>query len=178
MSLKSVFHRLHIKLLLHSSNESRIKYLRSQGMKIGKDCFLLTMAFGTEPYLIELGDHVAIADGTEFLTHDGAIWSFRDELPDADLFGRIKIGSNVIIGINCTIMPNTVIGNNCIIGAGSIVRGNFPDDSVIIGNPAKVFMKRSMQRFLYLQNPGLLMTKNLNPADKVRTIKKHFGISL
>ncbi len=176
MSLLSVINRLHIKILNHSSNEKRINYLRRQGVKIGKDCYFLTLEFGTEPYLIEIGDHVAIADGTEFLTHDGAIWSFRNELPDADIFGRIKIGTNVIIGMNCTIMPNTFIGNNCIIGAGSIVRGTFPDDSVIIGNPAKVVMKRSVQRFLYLQNPGLIMTKNLKPAEKVRAIKKHFGL--
>ena len=85
----------------------KIKYLRKQGMKIGNDCRLNTLSFSTEPYLIEIGNHVAIADGTELITHDGAIWCFREELGHADIFGKIKIGNNVFIGDNCTILPNT-----------------------------------------------------------------------
>lgn len=145
-------------------------------MKIGNDCLIGTMNFSTEPFLIEIGDHVAIADDTEIVTHDGGIWCFRDEIRNADLFGKIKIGNNVFIGNNCTILPNTIIGDNCIVGTGSIVRGKFPDNSVIIGNPAKVIMNTNVQRFLYLQNPGLLKTKNLPRKRKIKAIKDHFGI--
>lgn len=77
------------------------------------------------------------------------------------LYSRIKIGNNVFIGFDCTILLNTTIGNNCIIGAGSVVRGNFPDNSVIIGNPAKVVMTSSVQKFLFKNNPGLLKTRKL-----------------
>ena len=110
------------------------------------------------------------------ITHDGAIWCFLDEFTNADVFGKIKIGNNVFIGNNCTILPNTIIGDNCIVGAGSIVRGKFPENSVIIGNPAKIVMKMSVQRFLYLQNPGLLKTMNIPDEEKAPIIKKHFGI--
>ena len=78
--------------------------------------------------------------------------------------------------MNSIILPNTVIGNNCIIGAGSVLRGRYPDDSVIIGNPAKVVMKMSVQKLLYSQNPGLLSTKNIPDSQKEKIIKKHFGI--
>ena len=145
-------------------------------MKIGENCLISTMNFSTEPYLIEIGNHVAIADHTEIVTHDGGIWCFRDEISNADLFGKIKIGNNVFIGNNCTILPNTAIGDNCIIGSGSVVRGKFPDNSVIIGNPAKVIMNINIQKFLYLQNPGLLKTKNLAGTKKTKIIKEHFGI--
>jgi len=168
--------RLHIKLLEKSSDKKKINYMRRKGMKIGEDCRLNTMAFSTEPYLIEIGNHVAIAAGTELITHDGAIWCFREELLQADIFGRIQIGNNVFIGDNCTILPNTVIGDNCIVGAGSVVRGKFPDNSVIIGNPAKVVMNMSVQKFLYLQNPDLLKTQNIRGHKKAKAIKKHFGI--
>lgn len=97
-------------------------------------------------------DHVAIAGGTDFITHDGAIWCFRDEIINADIFGKIKIGNNVFIGNSCTILPNTIIGDNCIVGAGSVARGKFPDNSVIVGNPAKLVVKMNVQKFLYLQN--------------------------
>jgi acetyltransferase-like isoleucine patch superfamily enzyme len=166
-------------LLRKASNAAKIKYLRKQGMKIGQNCLINTLSFSTEPYLIEIGNHVAIANGTEIITHDGAIWCFREELGHADIFGRVIIGNNVFIGDNCTILPNTVIGDNCIIGAGSVVRGKFPENSVIIGNPAKVVIKTSMQKFLYLQNPNLLKTQNLSALGKKKKtiIKKHFGIT-
>jgi serine acetyltransferase len=71
---------------------------------------------------------------------------------------------------------NTTIGNNCVIGAGSVVRGQFPDDSVIVGNPAKVLMKTSVQKMLFRQSAGLVKTNNLTPAQKDKLVKEHFGI--
>lgn len=176
MNFQNILQRIQLMILRKASSERKIKYLRKQGMMIGENCLFNTMSFSTEPYLIEIGNHVAIAGGTEIVTHDGAIWCFRDEIPNADVFGKIKLGNNVFIGDNCTILPNTIIGDNCIVGAGSVVRGKFPENSVIIGNPAKVVLKMSMQKFLYLQNPGLLKTQNLTDSKKAKILKRHFGI--
>jgi len=176
IDLMDMVNRFRLMLLKKASNEKKISYLRKQGMKIGQNCHFNTFSFSTEPYLIEIGDHVAIAAGTEIITHDGAIWCFREEISNADVFGKIKIGNNVFIGDNCTILPNTIIGDNCIIGAGSVVRGKFPENSVVIGNPAKIVLKMSMQKFLYLQNPGLLRTQNMTDSEKSKIIKKHFNI--
>lgn len=174
MDLRDIFQRIHIAILKRSGDEKKVKFLRKQGMKIGNNCHMNTMSFSTEPYLIELGDNVAISAGCDLVTHDGAIRCFRGELNNADIFGKIVIGNNVFIGINCTILPNTYIGDNCIIGAGSVVRGKFPENSVILGNPAKVVMKMSFQRFLYLQNPGLIKTHNMSDRKKARIVKEHF----
>jgi len=167
--------RLRLALLAKTGSKRRIKFWMKQGMKIGRDCYINNVNFSTEPYLIEIGDHVAIAAGTDFITHDGAIWCFREDIKDADVFGSIKIGNNVFIGNNCTILPNTTIGDNCIIGAGSVVRGNFPDNSVIVGNPAKTVLKMQMQKLLYLQNPNLLKIHNLKYREKNKIIKNHFN---
>ena len=176
MNIISILKRLQLMLLKKASNDRKVKYLRKQGMKIGDNCRLNTMSFSTEPYLIEIGNHVAIAGGSEIITHDGAIWCFLEDLPDADVFGKVKIGNNVFIGDNCTILPNTTIGDNCIVGAGSVVRGKFPENSVIIGNPAKIVMKTSVQKFLYTQNPSLFRTMNMSDSEKALIIKKHFGL--
>lgn len=40
--------------------------------------------------------------------------------------------------MNSIILPGTTIGHNCIIGAGSVVGGEYPDNVVIAGNPAKI----------------------------------------
>jgi acetyltransferase-like isoleucine patch superfamily enzyme len=155
--------------------ERRIKYLRKQGVKIGKNCSIRTMSFSTEPYLIEIGDHVAIAAGTKFITHEGAVWCFQDVL-GGGIFGKIKIGNNVFIGINCIIVLNTTIGDNCIIGAGSVVRGKIPANSVILGNPAKVVMKMDVIKMFMRQNQDLLKTNNLTEAQRDKLVKEHFGI--
>lgn len=36
------------------------------------------------------------------------------------------------------ILPGTKIGKFCIIGAGSVVKGNIPDYSIVVGNPCKI----------------------------------------
>lgn len=50
----------------------------------------------------------------------------------------IKIGNNCWIGAKVTILDGSEIGNNCVIAAGAVVRGKFPDNSVIGGVPAKI----------------------------------------
>lgn len=175
MNLRYLIQRLQLALIEKTGSERRIKYWRNRGMRIGQNCYINNVNFSTEPYLIGIGNHVAIAAGTDFITHDGAIWCFREELRNADIFGKIKIGNNVFIGNNCTILLNTYIGDNCIIGAGSVVRGQFPENSVIIGNPAKVVLSMSMQKMLYLQNSGFLKTQGLPQKEKMKLIKTHFG---
>jgi acetyltransferase-like isoleucine patch superfamily enzyme len=176
MSVRYIADRIILAFIAKAGSRIRIRYWRGKGMKIGVNCLINNVNFSTEPFLIEIGDHVAIAAGTDFITHDGAIWCFREEMQNADVFGMIKIGNNVFIGNNCTILPNTIIEENCIIGAGSTVRGQFPANSVIIGNPAKVVLSMSMQRLLYMQNPNFMEIRNLPHKEKTRAIKKHFRI--
>jgi acetyltransferase-like isoleucine patch superfamily enzyme len=52
---------------------------------------------------------------------------------------KIKIGNNVWIGWNSTILKGVTIGDNSIVAAGSVVTsGQYPDNCIIAGNPAKV----------------------------------------
>lgn len=52
--------------------------------------------------------------------------------------GEIHIGEFTFVGPHSVIMPNTKIGKGCIVSAYSFVKGEFPDFSIIAGNPAKV----------------------------------------
>lgn len=54
----------------------------------------------------------------------------------------INIGNDCWIGAKVTILDGAKIGNGCIIAAGAVVIGNFPDNSVIGGIPAKVIKGR------------------------------------
>jgi len=112
-------------------------YARSIGVKIGKNCDIATRNFGSEPFLITIGDHVQVTTGVSFVTHDGGVWIFRDIDPTFDVFGKIKIGSNTYVGNNTTILPGVTIGENCVIGACSLVTKSIPDNTVTAGVPCR-----------------------------------------
>jgi acetyltransferase-like isoleucine patch superfamily enzyme len=156
------------------SGESRIKFLRTYGLSIGRLCQVHTTDFSSEPFLIEIGNHVVISSGVKFITHDGSCWVVEHKFPDLDVFGPIRIGDNTFIGMYTIIMPNTTIGSNCVIGAGSVVRGTIPDNSVALGNPAKVIMKTSMLNLKFSDPRYCLNTKHMKYGLKMKTIKDHF----
>ncbi|MDM1355967.1 acyltransferase [Myroides marinus] len=113
------------------------KYARYRGVKIGAGCNIQKVSFGSEPYLISIGNRVQITDGTKFFTHGGA-WVLREKQSDMDFFGKIVIQDNVYIGNNTLIMPGVCIGSNVIVAAGSVVTKSIDDNCIVGGNPAKV----------------------------------------
>lgn len=50
----------------------------------------------------------------------------------------IKIGRNVWIGANVTVVPGVTIGDNAVIGAASVVTKDVPANSIAVGSPARV----------------------------------------
>ena len=62
-----------------ANNEQYVSYLRKIGVTIGDDCVVeKTADFGTEPYLIKIGNKVRITKGVRFITHDGGLWVLRN----------------------------------------------------------------------------------------------------
>lgn len=174
--VKELLKGLYLYLLYRRSNEQKIKYLRKQGVRIGKDCVINTLNFSTEPYLVEIGNHVAISSETNFITHDLAgPWCYSEEL-NGVIYGRIIIGNNVFIGHRSTILANTHIGDNCIIGAGSVVRGKFPANSVLLGNPAQITSSTKSELLFCKNYPGYLKTNNLNLKQTIKLLKESFKI--
>lgn len=50
------------------------------------------------------------------------------------------IGDNALVGMGATVLNGAVIGRNCVVGANALVTEgkSFPDNSLIIGAPARV----------------------------------------
>lgn len=149
------------------------KYARCIGVTFGKNCKFIRPNFGTEPYLISMGDHVEITHGVKFLTHDGGVWIFRDEFNDIEVFGPIKIGNNVFIGVNSIIMPGITIGDNCVVGCGSVVTKDVPPNSVAAGIPAKVIKSIFEYREKALTNCTYI--RNLNSKNKKQILLNRFS---
>lgn len=62
-------------------------------------------------------------------------------VPIGKQFGEhdpVSVGSGSWIGHGAVLLPGTRIGENVVVGAGSVVRGDVPDCSVVVGVPAKV----------------------------------------
>ncbi len=55
--------------------------------------------------------------------------------------GGAIVEDYVRIGAHSTILPGVRIGKNSLIGAGSVVVSDIPENSVAVGNPAKVIKK-------------------------------------
>lgn len=61
------------------------------------------------------------------------------------LLKETKIGENCFIGYGAAIQAGTILGKHCVVGANSVVRGTFPDYSVIVGAPAKIVKKYNFE---------------------------------
>lgn len=147
-----------------------------KGVKVGKNCRFYSTNFSTEPYLIEIGDHVTITDGVKFITHDGAAWVLRGlkkEYENVNILGKIKIGNNVFIGFNSLILPGVEIGDNTVIAAGSVVTKSFKGNVVIGGVPAKVI--KDLDTYIEINKKYLVNTKQFNSTEKKNYILREMS---
>lgn len=51
--------------------------------------------------------------------------------------GKVVIKKNVWIGAGATILPGVTIGENSVVAAGAVVTSDVPDNTVVVGIPAK-----------------------------------------
>ena len=116
----------------------RVTLARFLGVKVGIKCRIYTHAFGSEPWLISIGDRVTISSGTKFLTHDGATWLVRGEEGRRFLYRPIAVGNDVFIGVDVIILPGVRLGDKVVVGAGSVLTKSIPNGMIVAGNPARV----------------------------------------
>lgn len=152
-----------------STPQRRVSYIRKQGGRIGSNTKILSNigCFGTEPYLVEVGNNCLISGNVSFITHDGSMNVLNNlglfETP-MDKMRPIKVGNNCYIGISAIIMPGVKIGNNCIIGAGSVVTKDVPDGVCVAGVPAKIIC--TIYEYAEKNKPYFYPTRGLGNEEK------------
>lgn len=128
-----LFLRKHI---LKIDDRSQLDIAIENGLKLGKECHIMGECI-IDPghcWLIEIGNRVTLAPRVHILAHDAS----TKRMLGYTLIGKVIIGDDVFIGAGSIVLPNVTIGNKVIVGAGSVVKHSIPDNSVAVGNPAKV----------------------------------------
>ena len=88
---------------------------------------------------IEIGSNTAIAANVTITDIDHPYEDVNTPIEDQPLIvSPVKIGKDCKIYNNAVILQGTTIGNHCVVGANSVVKGIFPDYSIIVGTPARI----------------------------------------
>jgi carbonic anhydrase/acetyltransferase-like protein (isoleucine patch superfamily) len=152
-----------------------IKYMEKVGVNFPREGVKLygKVSWGSEPWIITLGNNVHITNGVIFITHDGGTLLYRNLVPDLEITKPIVVGDNVYFGNNVIILPGVKIGSNVIIGAGAVVSRDIPDNSVAVGVPARV-IKTADEYFEKIKKESLHFG-HLKGQEKDRALMKYYG---
>ena len=126
---------------------------------IGESCVVMPGAvIRADLGKITIGDNTIVEDNC--VIHSGSLDGFEDIVIGENVVighGAInharKVGNNVLIGINCTILHDAEVGDFCIIAAGSLVKQGerIPDRSFVAGIPGKVKKEVSQEQLAWTE---------------------------
>ena len=86
---------------------------------------------------VKFGNNVFVAPNCAFYTA-GHPLDYKERNKGLEYAKPIKVGNNVWIGGNVTVLPGVSIGDNVVIGAGSVVTKDIPSNVIVVGNPCRV----------------------------------------
>lgn len=144
------------------------KRARMAGVNMGKDNFIAGDFWGSEPYLITIGNHCQITRGVKMHTHGGG-GAVRKKYPKFDCFGKIVLGDYVYLGNDVTIMPGVSIGNNVLVAACSVVTKSVPSNVVIGGNPARIIC--TIEDYIERNLKYNLNSKGMSAKEKIKLLQ-------
>ena len=111
-----------------------------KSITVGKNVFINACCKFQDQGGIEIGNGVLIGHNVTLATLN------HDERPQfrQNIYPKpIKIGDNVWVGSNATILAGVTIGDGAIIGANAVVTKDVPENTIVAGVPAKIIRKVS-----------------------------------
>lgn len=109
------------------------------GNRVSINPYFKCMAAGK----ITIEDGAKLATGVSIITNNHDLYE-REILT----IEPVHIKANAWIGANVTILPGVTIGKNAVIGAGSVVTHDVPDNTVVVGNPARPLKTLESSKFM------------------------------
>ena len=107
----------------------------SPSAKIGEGTVVMPGAIINADVVI--GKHCIINTGAS-VDHECVVGDYCHIAPHATLCGQVHVGEGTLIGVGASVIPCIEIGEWCTVGAGAAVVTNVPDNTTVVGVPAKV----------------------------------------
>lgn len=113
-------------------------------LRFGRRCGVANSCFiASGPGGLHIGDHFGCGPNVSIVA-SSFVWERTGIAPSDQGISSlgIRIGNNVWLGSNVTVLDGAVIGDDTIVSAGSVVEGKHPPRVVLRGNPAEVIAHR------------------------------------
>ncbi len=123
----------------YNSKRYSPKIILHDGVSIQQNCHI------TCAERIEIGENTALASNVTVTDIDHPYQDISIPIERQDLIVKpVSIGKDCKIYNNAVILKGSFIGNHCVVGANSVVKGIFPDRSIIVGTPARIVKRYNL----------------------------------
>lgn len=136
---------LHIGKLMKMRGGSKLRVRKGATVVIGDNYSMGNRCIITAYENIRIGNEVQFGPGVLVYDQDHDLGVKGGLAAKKFKISPITIGNNVWIGANAIILRGTSIGDNCIVGAGSVIKGNYPANSLIVQKRETVIRKISLE---------------------------------
>lgn len=114
-----------------------------KGLLIGNNSAVGDFTHFGAPGGIIIGDDVIMGSYVSFHSENHNFGDLKTLIREQGVNSKgITIGNNNWVGAKVTFLDGSKIGDNCVVAAGAVVKGEFPDNVIIGGVPAKILKER------------------------------------
>ena len=136
-------------------------FVMGRRVQIATGCFIAAGRAG-----LTIGDDVLISPNCTIITGKYRFDRLQIPLQEQGTEGKgVRIGDRVWLGSNSVVLDGADIGDDVIISAGSVVTGGVPQNSIVLGNPAKVIFTRRADFTNSLDEKPLARTSAPQPVN-------------
>lgn len=105
--------------------------------KIGAKCWIGPQTVIDGSGELAIGNGCTISVGVQIYSHDNVLQTISAGI-ESIAHAKTTIGNHVYIGPNAVVTKGSNIGNRCVVGAFTMIKGDIPDNSVVLGTPGRI----------------------------------------
>lgn len=112
-------------------------------IECGENVFFNVNCVVLDSMKVKIGSNVIFGPGVHIYTATHPLDKIERRI--SQISKPITIGDDCWIGGQAIILPGVNIGSGSVIGAGSVISKDIPENSLAVGNPAKVIRKLNIE---------------------------------